>query len=73
MNVKRVLSGVVLFPIFAVIMVFANTYIIDVLVSIIAIMSLHEFYKALRRKAKPVEWMRIYCSSINCLYPYHTT
>ena len=57
MNIKRVVSGVVLFPIFAVILIFGNKYLIDIFVSIIAIMSLHEFYKAFRGKANPVEWV----------------
>lgn len=57
MNVKRVLSGVLLFPIFAIIMIFGNKYVIDIAVSIVAIMCLHEFYKAFRGKAKPVEWI----------------
>lgn len=57
MSIKRFLSGIILFPIFAIIMVFANKYIIDCMVSIIAIMSLHEFYKAFRKKAKPIEWV----------------
>ena len=38
-------------------MVFANTYLIDLVVSIVAIMCLHEFYKAFRCKAKPIEWV----------------
>ena len=57
MNVKRFLSGILLFPIFAIIMVFGNKYVVDILMSIIAIMSLHEFYKAFRQKAKPIEWV----------------
>lgn len=57
MNVKRFLSGILLFPIFAVIMIFGDKYMIDILVSIMAIMSLHEFYKAFRGKAKPIEWL----------------
>ena len=57
MSIKRFLSGIILFPIFAVIMIFGNKYVIDVGISIIAIMSLHEFYKAFRGKAKPIEWV----------------
>ncbi len=55
MNYKRILSGVILFPIMAVIFIFGNTYFVDILVSIIAIISLHEFYKAFKTKAKTVE------------------
>ncbi len=57
MNIKKILWGLVLFPIFTIIMVFGNKYVIDVCISIIAIMCLHEFYKAFRKKAKPIEWV----------------
>lgn len=52
MNVKRFISGMVLFPIVAVIVIFGNQYIVDIAVSIVAIMSLHEFYKAFRTSRK---------------------
>ena len=35
MNYKRVLSGVILFPIMAIIFIFGNTYFVDTLISII--------------------------------------
>lgn len=72
MSIKRFLSGIILFPIFAIIMIFGNKYIIDIAISIIAIMSLHEFYKALRSKAKPIEWVRIFSRSSNSFYTYNT-
>ena len=46
MNYKRVLSGVILFPIMAIIFIFGNTYFVDTLISIIAIMGLYEYYNA---------------------------
>lgn len=52
MNIKRLISGVVLFPIVAVIIIFGNEYIVDIAVSIVAIMSIHEFYKAFRTSRK---------------------
>lgn len=57
MSIKRFLSGIVLFPIFAIVMIFGDKYLIDIAISIIAIMCLHEFYKAFREKAKPIEWV----------------
>lgn len=57
MSIKRVLSGVILFPIFAAILIFGNKYLVDVFISIIAIMSLHEFYKAFKGKANPIQWI----------------
>ena len=56
MSIKRILSGIILFPIFALILIFGNKYLVDVFISIVAIMSLHEFYKAFKEKAKPIQW-----------------
>lgn len=55
---KRVLSALILFPIVALILVFGHQYFVDGVIAIIAIMSLHEFYKAFRtgKKANPVSW-----------------
>ena len=52
MNYKRVLSGVILFPIMAIIFIFGNTYFVDTLISIIAIMGLYEYYNAFKTKYK---------------------
>ena len=57
MNIKRYVSGFILFPIFAIFMVFANKYMIDIAVSIIAMMCLNEFYKAFKGKANPISWV----------------
>lgn len=56
MNIKRLLSGIILFPIFALFLIFGNKYVVDILISVIAIMSLHEFYKAFKGKANPIQW-----------------
>lgn len=59
MNLKRIVSSVILFPIVAAIFIFGNKYVVDVFISIVAIMSLHEFYKAFRtgEKANPISWI----------------
>jgi len=56
MNVKRIVSGLVLFPFVAIILIFGNKYVVDIVISLIAIMSLHEFYKAFKvsEKANPI-------------------
>ena len=56
MSIKRVLSGIILFPIFALILILGNKYVVDVFISIVSIMSLHEFYKAFKEKANPIRW-----------------
>lgn len=57
MSIKRFLSGIILFPIFAIVLIFGNKYLVDIFISIVAIMSLHEFYKAFKGKANPVQWI----------------
>lgn len=57
MNVKRFTTGLIGFPIVAVILVFGPIYLIDVLFSIIAIMALHEYFDSFKEKAKPVVWL----------------
>ena len=56
MNIKRIVSGLILFPIAAAILIFGNQYVVDATVALIAIMSIHEFYKAFRtgEKSNPV-------------------
>ena len=54
-NIKRVASGLILFPLVAIVLIFGNKYLVDILISIIAILSLHEFYNAFNGKAKPVK------------------
>ena len=56
MSIKRIISGVILFPIFALILIFGNKYVVDVFISAVAIMSLHEFYKAFKGKVEPIQW-----------------
>ncbi len=67
MNIKRIVSGLILFPIVAIIMIYGNKYVVDSVIAVIAIMSIHEFYKAFytSNKAKPITWLRLYCSSNN--------
>lgn len=59
MEKKRWISALILFPIVAIILIWGNKYIVDIFISIIAIMSLHEFYKAFRtgEKANPISWI----------------
>ena len=56
---KRFLSGIILFPIVAIIVIFGNKYLIDFVVSMVALMSVYEFYRAFKvsKKASPISWI----------------
>lgn len=50
MNIKRLLTGIIGFPIVLAILVSANKYVIDVLLAVVAILSIYEFTKCAKNK-----------------------
>lgn len=57
MKLKRILSGVIGLPIVALILIYGNTYIIDILFGIVAIIAIYEYFNAVGKKYKPVKWL----------------
>ena len=57
MNVKRVVSALIGFPIVALILIFGNQIFIDVVFSIIAMICLYEFFNAFKEKNAPIKWL----------------
>ena len=58
---KRMFSILLGFPLVMALLVFGNKYVIDIAFSIIAIMSIYEFYHAFSEKAKPIKWLGYLC------------
>lgn len=54
---KRIISGLLGFPIVALILILGNRYVVDSMFAIVAIFCIHEFYKSFRETSKPVEWI----------------
>ena len=50
MNIKRLLTGIIGFPIVLAILVLANKHVIDVLLAIVALISVYEFTKCAKNK-----------------------
>ena len=58
MNVKRVLTTVVGLPIVTLIMIFANKYIIDLILTVVALIAMNEYVKCCSSKdAKIIKWI----------------
>lgn len=57
MDIKRLTSALLGFPLVVIVLVFGNKYVVDIAFSIIAIMSLHEYFKGFRKTANPIEWV----------------
>ena len=56
MSIKRVISGIIGFPIVALILIFGNQIVIDIAFAIIAALSFHEYAHAFKvsNKANPL-------------------
>ncbi len=63
MNVKRILTAVIGFPIVFCVLVFGNKYIIDTIFAIIAIISMNEYIKCAsdNQKANVIPWISYLC------------
>lgn len=57
MNVKRVLTALIGFPIVIVLLVFGNKYIIDIIMACIAIVAMYEYIKCVSKKTKVLSWV----------------
>lgn len=57
MKLKRILSGLIGFPIVALIFIYGNTYIIDAFIAVISIIAMYEYLKCLSVDYKPVKWI----------------
>ena len=68
MKLKRILSGIIGFPIVALILIYGNIYVIDGLFALVAMISIHEYFNSFKEKNKPVKWLRIFVLYINCIF-----
>ena len=57
MDFKRLSSALIGLPAVVTILVFANNYVADIVFSIVAIITLYEFYNAVEKKSKPIRWI----------------
>ncbi len=55
MKLKRILSGLIGFPVIVLILIFGNIYVIDVIFGIVALIAMHEYLKAFSKEAKPLK------------------
>ena len=63
-TIKRTITGVIAFPILAVILIFSNTIIMDIFTAIIACISMYEYFHCFKstKKANPSQYLGyIFC------------
>lgn len=57
MNMKRITSGLLGFPIVVLILLIGNKYVVDVALAIIAAFAIDEYFNAIAKVSKPVRWL----------------
>lgn len=70
MDLKRILTGVIGFPVAAAILILSNTYIFDIVIAFIAFVMMDEYCKSFQdKKAKPIKWISyLSCASIALIH-----
>lgn len=57
MDIKRITSAVLGFPLVVIILTFGNKYIVDMFLALVAMLGMQEYFNAVAKEAKPVRWI----------------
>ena len=66
MDIKRITSGLLGFPLVLLILILGNNIIVAIALTIIALLAMNEYFNAISKVAKPVKWLRLYELSYYC-------
>lgn len=61
MNMKRILTALIGLPIVLCFLVFGNKYLLDVILAVIAIISMNEYIRCVSKESKVVSWISYLC------------
>ena len=61
MDIKRITSGLLGFPLVLIILIFGNNIVVDIALAIIALLAMNEYFNAISKVAKPVKWLGYLC------------
>ncbi len=69
MDIKRISSALLGFPLVVIILILGNKCIVDIFLAIIAIIAMQEYFNVIQKDAKPVRWLGyLSCTSIALLH-----
>ncbi len=69
MDVKRITSGLLGLPLVVIIFLIGNKYIVDVLLTIVAILAIDEYFRAVSKICNPIKWVGyLSCLSISLIH-----
>ena len=69
MDIKRITSGLLGFPLVVIVLIIGNAYVVDIALAIIAILAMDEYFNAISKISKPVRWVGyVSCISIALIH-----
>lgn len=69
MDIKRITSALLGFPLVLAIFLIGNKYVVDVALALITLLAMYEYFNAISKVAKPVKWIGyLSCLSISLLH-----
>lgn len=69
MDIKRLTSGLLGFPLVLIILLIGNKFVVDIALAIIAILAINEYFNAIAKVSKPVKWIGyLSCFSIALIH-----
>ena len=69
MDIKRITSGLLGFPLVLIVLIIGNVYVVDIALAIIAILAMDEYFNAISKISKPVRWIGyVSCISIALIH-----
>ncbi len=54
---SRIISGLILFPLVVILLIFGDIHVVDGVFAIVAILAMNEYFNAFKEKANPVKWI----------------
>lgn len=57
MDIKRITSGLLGFPLVLIILIFGNNIVVDIALTGITLLAMNEYFNAISKVAKPVKWL----------------
>ena len=69
MDIKRITSGLLGFPLVLIIFLLGNKIVVDIALAIIAVLAMNEYFNAVKKVAEPVKWIGyVSCFSIALIH-----
>ena len=57
MDIKRITSALLGFPLVVIILTFGNKYVVDIFLALVAMLGMQEYFNAVSKESKPVRWI----------------